>query len=113
MSVLHPLIHDWNREMGGAPVVAMLDDETLRDGLQSPSVRTPTVDEKIDILQRMDALGIDTANIGLPGAGPHVAADVEPLARAIVERRLKIRPNCAARTLAADIKPIADITQRT
>ena len=48
----------------------MLDDETLRDGLQSPSVRSPTIDEKIDILQRMDALGIDTANIGLPGAGP-------------------------------------------
>jgi 2-isopropylmalate synthase len=113
MSVLHPLIHDWNSESGHAPAVAMLDDETLRDGLQSPSVRTPTVDEKIDILRRMDALGIDTANIGLPGAGPHVAADVERLARAIVDLGLTIRPNCAARTLAADIKPIADITQRT
>jgi 2-isopropylmalate synthase len=112
MSVLHPLIHDWNSESSHAPAVAMLDDETLRDGLQSPSVRTPTVDEKIDILRRMDALGIDTANIGLPGAGPHVAADVERLARAIVDLGLTIRPNCAARTLAADIKPIADITQR-
>ena len=91
----------------------MLDDETLRDGLQSPSVRTPTIDEKIDILRRMDALGIDTANIGLPGAGPHVAADVERLARAIGELRLKIRPNCAARTVAADIRPIAEISQRT
>ena len=91
----------------------MLDDETLRDGLQSPSVRTPTIDEKIDILRRMDALGIDTANIGLPGAGPQVAADVELLARAIGELRLKIRPNCAARTVAADIRPIAEISQRT
>jgi 2-isopropylmalate synthase len=91
----------------------MLDDETLRDGLQSPSVRTPTIDEKIDILRRMDALGIDTANIGLPGAGPHVAADVERLARAIGELRLTIRPNCAARTVTADIKPIAEISQRT
>jgi 2-isopropylmalate synthase len=91
----------------------MLDDETLRDGLQSPSVRTPTIDEKIDILRRMDALGIDTANIGLPGAGPQVAADVERLARAIGELRLKIRPNCAARTVAADIRPIAEISQRT
>ena len=63
----------------------MLDDETLRDGLQSPSVRTPTIDEKIDILHLMDALGIDTADIGLPGAGPHVARDVERLARAIVD----------------------------
>ena len=91
----------------------MLDDETLRDGLQSPSVRTPTIDEKIDILRRMDTLGIDTANIGLPGAGPQVAADVERLARAIGELRLKIRPNCAARTVTADIRPIAEISQRT
>ena len=91
----------------------MLDDETLRDGLQAPSVRTPTIDEKIDILRRMDVLGIDTANIGLPGAGPQVAADVERLARAIGELRLKIQPNCAARTVTADIKPIAEISQRT
>src|SRR5262245_8091030 len=91
----------------------MLDDETLRDGLQSPSVRTPTIDEKIEILHHMDALGIDTADIGLPGAGPHVARDVERLARAIATSRLKIRANCAARTVVADIKPIAEITQRT
>ena len=51
----------------------MLDDETLRDGLQSPSVRNPSIDEKIEILHHMDALGIDTADIGLPGAGPKVA----------------------------------------
>jgi len=91
----------------------MLDDETLRDGLQSPSVRAPTIDEKIEILHHMDALGIDTADIGLPGAGPHVARDVERLARAIGDGRLKIRANCAARTLIADIRPIAEIQQRT
>src|SRR5438067_865202 len=91
----------------------MLDDETLRDGLQSPSVRNPTIDEKIDILHHMDALGIDTADIGLPGAGPRVARDVERLARAIADGRLKIRANCAARTMVADIAPIAEIQQRT
>src|SRR5215831_13310791 len=91
----------------------MLDDETLRDGLQSPSVRTPTIDEKIDILHHMDTLGIDTADIGLPGAGPKVAKDVERLARAIDEGKLAIRANCAARTVVADIKPIAEIVQRT
>jgi 2-isopropylmalate synthase len=119
VTIIHPLIHDWNladaperpREGPGPPV--MLDDETLRDGLQSPSVRTPTIDEKLDLLRRMDALRIDTANIGLPGAGPRVAADVERLARAIVDERLSIRPNCAARTLVADIQPIADIVQAT
>ncbi|MDT4968470.1 MAG: hypothetical protein QOJ64_3207 [Acidobacteriota bacterium] len=60
----------------------------------------------------MDALGIDTADIGLPGAGGTHAAGVERLAREIVEKKLRIRPNCAARTHAADIKPIAEISQR-
>ena len=112
-SVTHPLIHDWNQDGPAGPRVAMLDDETLRDGLQSPSVRSPTIDEKIDILTKMDALGIETADIGLPGAGPRVAADVEQLARAMSELRLKVKPNCAARTVIADIKPIAAITQKT
>ena len=113
---MHPLIYDWNHDSvaeGPSKPVAMLDDETLRDGLQSPSVRNPTIDEKIGILHRMDALGIDTADIGLPGAGPKVARDVERLARAIVEGRLTIAANCAARTMAADIRPIAEIQQRT
>jgi 2-isopropylmalate synthase len=109
----HPLTYDWNHDAAGPRPVAMLDDETLRDGLQSPSVRSPTVDEKIDILQRMDALGIDTADIGLPGAGQKVAEDVERLARTVAEGRLRIKVNCAARTKTEDIKPIADIQQRT
>ena len=112
----HPLIYDWNHDAvaaGPSRPVAMLDDETLRDGLQSPSVRTPTIEEKIDILHHMDALGIDSADIGLPGAGPKVARDVERLARAIADGRLKIRANCAARTMVADIRPIAEIQQRT
>ena len=109
----HPLIYDWNHDAAGPRPVAMLDDETLRDGLQSPSVRVPGIDAKIDILVRMDALGIDTADIGLPGAGAKVAEDVERLARAITEGRLSIRANCAARTVVADIKPIVEIAQRT
>ncbi len=107
------LIYDWNRSDPGPHPVAMLDDETLRDGLQSPSVRTPAIDEKIDLLTRMDALRIDTADIGLPGAGASVARDVERLARAISDLRLGIRANCAARTLVADIRPIVEISQRT
>src|SRR5206468_7543980 len=105
----HPLIYDWNHDAAGPRPVAMLDDATLRDGLQSPPVRTPTIDEKIEILHRMDALRIDTVDIGLPGAGPHVARDVERLARAIAEDKLQINANCAARTMVADIRPIAEI----
>jgi isopropylmalate/homocitrate/citramalate synthase len=110
----HPLIYDWNHDAAGpSSPLAMLNDETLRDGLQSPSVRTPSVDQRIEILRHMDALGIDTADIGLPGAGAKVAEDVERLARAIAQGKMKIRANCAARTVVADIIPIVDITQRT
>jgi isopropylmalate/homocitrate/citramalate synthase len=109
----HPLIYDWNHDAAAPRAVAMLDDETLRDGLQSPSVRTPTIDEKIELLHHMDGLGIDTADIGLPGAGARVACDVERLARAIADGKMGIRANCAARTMIADIKPIAEIQQRT
>lgn len=90
----------------------MLDDETLRDGLQSPSVRTPSIDQKLQILHLIDSLGIETADIGLPGAGPHVVADVERLAREIVQAKMKVHANCAARTVLADIRPIAEVTQR-
>jgi 2-isopropylmalate synthase len=113
--VTHPLIYDWNIvDAPPAPAAAvMLDDETLRDGLQSPSVRTPTIDEKIRILHLIDALGIDTADIGLPGAGPHVVADVERLAREIVDAKLSVRANCAGRTVISDLRPMVEIAQRT
>ena len=112
--MLESLIYDWNKIGAPAkPPRVMLDDETLRDGLQSPSVRTPTIEQKIEILHLIDELGIDTADIGLPGAGPHVVGDVERLAREIVDAKLKVRANCAARTIVADITPIVEITQRT
>jgi 2-isopropylmalate synthase len=118
---MHPaeseLIYDWNRAGGSdlrpARGRVELDDETLRDGLQSPSVRNPSIEEKLRILHLMAELGIESADIGLPGAGPHVVRDVERLTREIVEQRLKIAPNCAARTVLADIRPIVEISQRT
>ncbi len=109
------LIHDWNSAEGfDLPPGRryMLDDESLRDGLQSPSVLDPPIEDKIEILHLMEALGIDSVNLGLPGAGPRAVADVERLAREIVNSKLKIRPNCAARTVEADIRPIAEISQR-
>ena len=108
------LIFDWNREAPAPPPpVVLLNDETLRDGLQSPSVRAPSIDQKLGILHLLDRIGIDTADIGLPGAGPHVVRDVERLAREIASARLHIHANCAARTVIADISPIADIVQKT
>src|SRR5256714_13678619 len=108
------LIYDWNKkhpEKLTGPV--QLNDETLRDGLQSPSVRDPSIAEKIEILHLMEALGIDSLDLGLPGAGPRAVEHVEALAREIVSKRMKIRANCAARTHENDIRPIAEIVQRT
>jgi 2-isopropylmalate synthase len=113
MTAPESLIYDWNTvDRPARKRALMLDDETLRDGLQSPSVRCPTIDEKLRILHLIDRLGIDTADIGLPGAGPHVVADVERLAREIADHRMSVKANCAARTVIADIKPIAEISQR-
>ena len=109
------LIHDWNEagEYWERPSFRVqLDDETLRDGLQSPSVRTPAIEEKLEILHLMERLGIDTADIGLPGAGPHVVADVTRLAREIASQRMKIQANCAARTLRQDITPVIEVSQQ-
>jgi 2-isopropylmalate synthase len=109
------LIYDWNKVAPSAPKPdrpISFDDETLRDGLQSPSVCEPPVEQKIELLHLMNDLGIDTADIGLPGAGGTHAAGVERLAREIAEQKLRIRPNCAARTHQNDIRPIAEISQR-
>ena len=110
------LIYDWTKAEGEAaapPPVAMLDDETLRDGLQSPSVRDPSLDEKVEILHLMDRLGIETADVGLPGAGPRQQEAVERLCCEIRDANLSIKANCAARTMLVDIEPIVEISQRT
>jgi isopropylmalate/homocitrate/citramalate synthase len=109
------LIHDWNRfaepEIPAGRRV-LLNDETLRDGLQNPSVRNPAIDEKIEIIQLMEALGIDTVNVGLPGAGPRAFADAEALVREIIRSRMEIRPHVAGRTQQKDIEAIIELSQR-
>jgi 2-isopropylmalate synthase len=110
------LIYDWNNALPTKllPIRPVsLNDETLRDGLQSPSVRDPSIEEKIQILHLMEALGINSVDLGLPGAGPRTVAHIEALAREIATNRMKIQPNCAARTHENDIRPIAKIVHRT
>jgi isopropylmalate/homocitrate/citramalate synthase len=108
------LIYDWNKVNAAenAPRPLELNDETLRDGLQSPSVIDPPIDKKLEILHLMDSLGIDAADIGLPGAGPRAVSDVTRLAKEIADCKLDITPNCAARTVIADIEPIIDISEK-
>src|ERR1044071_1750862 len=108
------LIYDWN-QVGVEQILSRrieLNDETLRDGLQSPSVIDPPIEKKIELLHLMDSLGIESADIGLPGAGPRAVADVTRLAKEIIDCKLDIKPNCAARTVIADIHPIIDISEK-
>jgi len=110
------LIYDWNLALPLEILprrAVLLNDETLRDGLQSPSVRDPSIQEKIEILHLMEALGINSLDLGLPGAGARAVEHIEGLAREIVNKRMKIQANCAARTHENDIRPIAEIVQRT
>ena len=111
----HDLIYDWNVQNERFPRPkgrVEFDDETLRDGLQSPSVTSPPIEKKLEILHLIDRLGIDTADIGLPGAGPHVVEQTLRLAQEIRNAKLSVKANCAARTLEADIRPVAEISQK-
>jgi isopropylmalate/homocitrate/citramalate synthase len=110
------LIHDWAADgprRAHWPAHVMIDDETLRDGLQSPSVSDPPVETKLKILHLMESLGIETADVGLPGAGARQREAVLRLCREIAQQHLRIRANCAARTLIVDIRPIAESSQLT
>jgi len=110
------LIYDWNRLYPKSlhpPGQVRLTDETLRDGLQSPSVRDPSIQQKIEILHLMESLGISSLDIGLPGAGARAVEHATALAQEIVDNKMKITAYCAARTHENDIRPIADIVQKT
>jgi 2-isopropylmalate synthase len=105
------LIYDWNRADSQRPAAAPIqfDDETLRDGLQSPSVHDPDLEQKIRLVRLMDRLGIQTADVGLPGAGARAREHIRTLCREM--QPLSIRPNVACRTLVSDIAPIVDLVQ--
>ena len=112
MSELDRLIYDWNRDDRATKAdyrAVELDDETLRDGLQSPSVRNPPLEVKKRLLHLMDALGIDSADIGLPGASPQAKEAIVELARETTKLK-KLKPNCAVRTHPADIQGAIEVS---
>jgi 2-isopropylmalate synthase len=110
------LIYDWNTIERRQPVVLKgrfeLHDETMRDGLQNPSVTDPGIEDKLEILHLLDDVGVDTCDVGLPGAGKRAYDDVLRLCREIVDTKMHIRPTCAGRTLVQDIAPMAEISQK-
>ena len=109
------IIFDWNeidaRRKPRHPFD--LNDETLRDGVQSPSVVDPSITDKFELLSLMDSIGVRSVNIGLPGAGKRAFDDVVAQAKYIQKHKLKLQPNCAARTMVADIGPVAEAAQRS
>lgn len=110
------LLYDWNRVGFGRPLTerpVLLLDETLRDGIQSPSVVDPSTEDKIAILRLMDQLGIQYADIGLPGAGARARFDVQQLCEAIRDENLSIKASCACRTHPNDIHPIIAVSRET
>lgn len=113
---INELIYDWNThqaEINLSFKPVELDDETLRDGLQNPSVTDPPVEKKIELLRLMSALGIESVNLGLPGSGPRARADITRMSEVIRDEKLGLFPNCAVRTVKADITPLIEIVQRT
>ena len=113
MSTRDALIYDWNTLDHPAPRFGHVTfyDETLRDGIQGPSILDPPIEAKLQILECEAALGIQAMDLGLPGAGPRAVADVTRLVQHIVDRGFDILPSCAARTHVNDIRPIAEISQ--
>jgi len=109
-------LYDWN-EQGHhmAPGLRKVDlhDETLRDGIQCPSVHDPDIEAKKQVVRLLDEVGVYSVNVGLPGAGPRAVADSTTLIEVIRDEGLAIQPGCAARTHPNDIKPIVEISQRT
>ncbi len=107
------LIYDWNLHEALPQIARSIEvcDESLRDGIQSPSVHDPDIEKKYELINLMDQLGITIANIGLPGSGPRAYQDVLDIAKYVRDQRLKIKINCAARTLKQDIEPIARIQE--
>lgn len=110
------LIHDWNALEWSRPITNKpvdLFDESLRDGLQSPSVADPDIEDKLRIIQLMSDLGIAAADVGLPCAGPRAYQDVTRIAEYVRDQNLALRVCAAGRTVVSDMAPIADIQQKT
>ena len=112
----HGVIYDWNlvdafHDFENKQVALL--DETLRDGLQSPSVTNPPKEEKLELVHLMDSLGIGTADVGLPASSDRAKEDCVYLARAIDRERLKIKPACAARTTVSDVQAVVDVAEKS
>ncbi len=108
-------IYDWNEVNRRGRLLQnpfTLFDETLRDGLQNPSVKDPPIEAKVKMLHLMDDLGIHVADVGLPGSSPRAFEDCLRLTREAADQKMKIKIACAGRTVIGDITPMIELSQR-
>ena len=115
MSTPENIIFDWNQGNRHSPPLKRVElfDETLRDGIQCPSITDPPIEKKLEILRLLDSIGVDEADIALPGAGKRAIEDCTTMVEMIRDEGLNIRPAAAARTHPNDIKPIIEISEKT
>ena len=115
MSNLDNIIFDWNQGNRHSPPLKRVElfDETLRDGIQCPSITDPPIEKKLEILRLLDSIGVDEADIALPGAGKRAVEDCTTMVEMIRDEGLSIRPAAAARTHPNDIRPIIEISEKT
>lgn len=104
------LLYQWEQPVGGKTV--LVDDETLRDGLQDPSCRQPSCEAKKEYLHLIAELGVQAVDLGMPAASPQVEQEVEALLREIATWSLGLAANCAVRTLERDVLTCAAISHR-
>ena len=112
---MEDIVYDWNtegRSQFGMRAVE-IHDETLRDGIQCPSVTDPPIEVKKDVVRLLAKLGVHSVNVGLPGAGARAVEDSTTLVEMVRDEKLPIRVGCAARTHPNDIQPIIEISQKT
>src|SRR5262249_34884685 len=60
-----------------------------------------------------EELGIETANLGLPGAGENHRKDILEMARHLAKTKARLRPNVACRTVISDIEPVRGLMEAT
>jgi 2-isopropylmalate synthase len=110
-------VYDWNSPNGreepapGRRAVE-LDDETLRDGLQSPSAKSPPLQAKRDFLHILAKLGVQAVDIGIPASSPTAFHDAIYLAKEIGKAGLPLSANCASRTVVKDVRQVIEVSQR-